>query len=305
MKSSARSSSTAKSASRVTLKRRDSRDRPAGEEPRPEVGDDVLDEGHARRGAVGGHADEAVEVGRHLHDRGQPDSPSRDRRKAACSRREPAVGKPGRPSSPLSPTRSGVSSGKTRSEKKSSSQRRSGPVQPEGLATASPSRARAGRISARHSYCRAMISRERRDTAASCSAGLIPEPSGVASPARSLGLERGYPDHEELVEIGRDNRQEFHPLEEGIRSVEGLLEDPRVELEPREFAVEVIILFCHSSTLFQLSNSQLSTGSSPKTSSNMSPFSARERRSRERSVPAGARMTKRSSRRSKAASRRR
>ena len=72
-----------------------------------------------------------------------------------------------------------------------------------------------------------------------------PEPSGVASPARSLGLEGGDSDHEELVEIRGDYRQEFNALEEGIGFVEGLPEDPGVELEPRELAVEIVISFCH------------------------------------------------------------
>ena len=139
-------------------------------------------------GALGRHADEAVEVGRHLHDRPRPVSPSRDSEEG----RVQPQGSGGREAGAA--VLAALAHAERREQREdalreeSSSQRRSRPVQPEGLATASPSRASAGRISARHSYCRAMISRERRDTAASCSAGLMPEPSGVASPERSWAL---------------------------------------------------------------------------------------------------------------------
>jgi hypothetical protein len=55
--------------------------------------------------------------------------------------------------------------------------------------------------------------------------------AGRPSPAR-CALEPGYADHEELVEVRADDREEFHPLEERHRRIFGLLEDPAIELEP-------------------------------------------------------------------------
>ena len=106
-------------------------------------------------------------------------------RKAAWSLKDPVEGKPGLPSSSGPSKRRGVSRGNTRSLKKLSSQRRSAPDQAAGRATASPSRSSTGSISARHSYCLPVISLARLETAASCSAGLLPDASGVESHARS------------------------------------------------------------------------------------------------------------------------
>src|SRR3989442_15714349 len=46
---------------------------------------------------------------------------------------------------------------------------------------------------------------------------------------------------EELVQVGAEDRQELEPLEPGVRGVGGLFEHPRVELEPGQLAVEVVI----------------------------------------------------------------
>ena len=54
-----------------------------------------------------------------------------------------------------------------------------------------------------------------------------------------LLLDRGDPDHEELVEIGPEDRDELEPLEQRVALVERLLEDAVVELEPRQLAVDV------------------------------------------------------------------
>jgi hypothetical protein len=51
--------------------------------------------------------------------------------------------------------------------------------------------------------------------------------------------EAGDPDLEELVEVGGEDSQELDPLEEGGSRILGLMEDPTVELEPGEFAVQV------------------------------------------------------------------
>ena len=55
-----------------------------------------------------------------------------------------------------------------------------------------------------------------------------------------LGLppEPGHADLEELVEVGREDREELHPLEQGIARVTRLVEHARVELDPRQLAVE-------------------------------------------------------------------
>ena len=55
-----------------------------------------------------------------------------------------------------------------------------------------------------------------------------------------LGLapEAGHADLEELVQVGREDREELHPLQQGIARVTRLVEHPRVELDPRQLAVE-------------------------------------------------------------------
>jgi hypothetical protein len=48
----------------------------------------------------------------------------------------------------------------------------------------------------------------------------------------------GHSDHVELVQdVGRD-RQEAHPLQQGVALVAGLLEDPEVERQPRQFTID-------------------------------------------------------------------
>jgi hypothetical protein len=47
------------------------------------------------------------------------------------------------------------------------------------------------------------------------------------------------PDHEELVEVGMKDRQELHALEQRPLGVERFLEDPPVEGEPRDLAIEI------------------------------------------------------------------
>ena len=54
-----------------------------------------------------------------------------------------------------------------------------------------------------------------------------------------LVVQAGDPHHEELVEVRRHDRAELHALQQGDVVVLGQLEHARVEVEPRELAVEV------------------------------------------------------------------
>ena len=51
-------------------------------------------------------------------------------------------------------------------------------------------------------------------------------------------LEPGDPDHEELVEVAGEDREEAGPLEQRHARVRGELEHPLVELQPGDLAVE-------------------------------------------------------------------
>ncbi len=57
-----------------------------------------------------------------------------------------------------------------------------------------------------------------------------------ADPA--LALEAGDAHHEELVDVGRRDRQEAHPLQKRVAVVHRLLEHALVEGEPRQLAVD-------------------------------------------------------------------
>jgi len=52
-----------------------------------------------------------------------------------------------------------------------------------------------------------------------------------------LPAESGDAYLEELVQVGREDREELHPLEQGIPPVARLVQDAVVELEPGELAV--------------------------------------------------------------------
>ena len=54
-----------------------------------------------------------------------------------------------------------------------------------------------------------------------------------------LLAQAGDADLEELVEVAGEDRQELDPLEERIAGIARLVEDPRVELEPGQLAIEV------------------------------------------------------------------
>ena len=53
-----------------------------------------------------------------------------------------------------------------------------------------------------------------------------------------LPQQRRHPDHEELVQVGRDDGEELHPLEQRVAFVLGLQQDALVELQPAQLAVD-------------------------------------------------------------------
>jgi len=67
------------------------------------------------------------------------------------------------------------------------------------------------------------------------------EAVGPASvdPGVELVEQPGHPDHEELIQVGGVDRAEADLLEQRHARVLGQLEDPLVEVEPRELAVEI------------------------------------------------------------------
>ncbi len=71
---------------------------------------------------------------------------------------------------------------------------------------------------------------------------LVARREPVVRPLREVGRElvaqSGDPDHEELVEVALGDAEELQPLQERPPLVARLLEDPRVEVEPGELAVQ-------------------------------------------------------------------
>ncbi len=61
---------------------------------------------------------------------------------------------------------------------------------------------------------------------------------------RLLIEEAGDAHHEELVQVRREDGAELDPLEQRLRLVPGEVEDARVELDPRQLAVEKPIFGC-------------------------------------------------------------
>ena len=53
-----------------------------------------------------------------------------------------------------------------------------------------------------------------------------------------LFLQARNADHEEFVEIGREDGEEFQSLEQPQRSVQTLFQNTRVELDPAQFSIE-------------------------------------------------------------------
>ncbi len=73
----------------------------------------------------------------------------------------------------------------------------------------------------------------------SWSSGVMPSAVRSTIPAASCCLQPGDPDLEELVEIAAEDAEELEPLEQRRAGVERFVEDPPVELEPGELAVQV------------------------------------------------------------------
>ncbi len=59
--------------------------------------------------------------------------------------------------------------------------------------------------------------------------------------AERLLAETGHPNHEEFVEIRRENGQELDSLQQAILLVLGFFEHPRVELQPAQFAIDEVL----------------------------------------------------------------
>ena len=57
-------------------------------------------------------------------------------------------------------------------------------------------------------------------------------------PVGHLALQPCDPDHEELVQVVREDREELHPLKERMRRVERLLKYAAVELDPTQLPVD-------------------------------------------------------------------
>src|SRR5690349_543074 len=55
----------------------------------------------------------------------------------------------------------------------------------------------------------------------------------------NLLLDAGHADHEELVEIGTEDRQKLHALEQRVAFVECLIQNTAVEFEPAKLAIDV------------------------------------------------------------------
>ena len=70
------------------------------------------------------------------------------------------------------------------------------------------------------------------------------EPVGAAhgQPGLVAALQAGHPDHVELVEVGREDRQELGPLQQRLAGVLGQRQHPGVEVQPGQLAVEVAVV---------------------------------------------------------------
>ncbi len=96
------------------------------------------------------------------------------------------------------------------------------------------------RSSCQVSYWRATKSWARLEISVTWASGLDAVGRGVLGleVVVELGLEAGDADLEELVEVRRRDRQEPELLQERVRGVAGLFQDPLVEVEPAQLAVD-------------------------------------------------------------------
>ena len=65
---------------------------------------------------------------------------------------------------------------------------------------------------------------------------------GHGQAGRDAALQPGDPDHEELVEVAREDREEVRPLEHRQGRILRQLEDALIEREPAQFAVEIAVV---------------------------------------------------------------
>jgi hypothetical protein len=69
----------------------------------------------------------------------------------------------------------------------------------------------------------------------------------VVKPGGNLPPEVGDADHVELVQVRAEDREELHSLEQRVTLVERLVEDPAVELQPAQLAIDEQRMICHRS----------------------------------------------------------
>ena len=138
-------------------------------------------------------------------------------------------------------TASGVSTGKMRSSNTSTrcSRSSSSSSSQSEKHDAGLGQRRARRSSRKTRSCAVdELARPGRGSSRSCSAGRAAVGRGGAEPGGHLVLQAGHPDLEELVEVLAEDGQELGPLEQRHRRVLGQGQDPGVEVEPRQLAVE-------------------------------------------------------------------
>ena len=101
-----------------------------------------------------------------------------------------------------------------------------------------PAASSAGRRSSRQTVwawsCRSESSLR---TAASVSAGRAPVDGEVDDAGAPLHDQAGDADHDHLVDVGAEDGQEPHPLEQRVGGVGGFLEHAALELQQAEFPV--------------------------------------------------------------------
>ena len=136
-------------------------------------------------------------------------------------------------------TASGVRTGKTRSLKSFLHCRCSSRVRSSQRTSSMFSLASAGTISSRNRVAwRSISSDDVLQICSSTSRGIRPDAARDRHPGGDPSLESGDPHHEELVEVGGEDRQEAHPLQQREAGVLGELEHPAVEVQPGDLAVQ-------------------------------------------------------------------
>ena len=70
-------------------------------------------------------------------------------------------------------------------------------------------------------------------------------PSGVVppDPASHLTTETGHSNHEKFIQIRGEDRQKLHSFQEGVPLVLGFFEDPQIESQPAELAIQEMVRF--------------------------------------------------------------